>query len=110
MLVKFQKKVQKVTMLWDRLIIPSVNIIISLFLILATVYLYLGGSFDISSLADENNTVHIPMILLIVLLPVGYLIDFVGVTLGLIIVTLVLCIWLTLSVSAFVKRVKELNK
>lgn len=99
---------KKITHVWNQLFFPVINIILSLILLFFVLYLFLGGHFNIANLSDDNNYVRIPYVLLIVLVPVGYLIDFFGEAGGLIILLILLFIWLIISTITLIRRVKIL--
>ncbi|MDR1078136.1 MAG: hypothetical protein LBL55_05685 [Propionibacteriaceae bacterium] len=104
-----QKTANKVQNVYKKLVGPIISIIVPAALIGAVVYLALGGAFNIGDLADHNNVVRIPVVFLVVALPIGWLIEVVGVTAGLSIISALLGLWLILGVVTLVKRIKQLK-
>jgi uncharacterized membrane protein YwzB len=103
---ELQATANKIQHVYKKLIGPIISIIIPLVLIAMVAYVAFGGVFDINNLADNNNVIRIPIVLLIVAIPIGYLIELVGVTAGLAIILAVLVIWLVAGVVVLIKRLK----
>jgi hypothetical protein len=104
-----QKTAGKIQNVYTKLIGPVISIIVPAILIGMLAYLALGGAFNIGDLADQNNVVRIPLVLLIVALPVGWLIELVGVTAGVAIIGAVLVLWLIGGIVTLIKRLKSLK-
>jgi hypothetical protein len=106
---ELQNAAGKVQHVYGRLIGPIIAIIIPAILLGMVAYLVLGGAFNIGDLADGNNVVHIPVVLLIVAVPIGWLIDMVGVTAGVALISAVLGLWMIAGIVTLIKRIKGLK-
>jgi hypothetical protein len=104
-----QKTAGKIQNVYTKLIGPVISIIVPAILIGMLAYLALGGAFNIGDLADQNNVVRIPLVLLVGALPVGGLMELVGVTAGGAIIGAVLVLWLIGGIVTLIKRLKSLK-
>lgn len=85
---------------------PLLGMIISGGLIALTLYIIFVDKIDLNNLADANGTIRIPIVFLIILIPVGFLIDFVGETAGVLIIIVILLLIFILSVRKLIKNIK----
>ncbi|MDR1214523.1 MAG: hypothetical protein LBK54_10645 [Propionibacteriaceae bacterium] len=106
---KLQNAAGKIQHVWGRLVGPVLSIIVPAVLLGMVVYLLLGGAFDIGNLADNNNVVRIPLVLLIVALPIGWLVEVVGPAAGVSIISAILVFWMVAGVVTLMKRIKRLK-
>lgn len=104
-----QNVTDKAQHLYKRLVGPIISIILPAALLGVVIYFVLGGVFDVGDLADDNNVVRIPLVLIIVALPIGWLIDAVGVTAGVAIICAVLGLWMIGGIVSLVRRIKGLK-
>jgi hypothetical protein len=106
---ELQAKAGKVQHVYGKLVGPVISIIVPAVLLGMIAYLVLGGAFDIGDLANDNGVVRIPVVFLIVALPIGWLVEAVGVTAGVSIICGLLALWLVLGIVTLVKRIKGLK-
>ncbi|MDR1088530.1 MAG: hypothetical protein LBL23_04595 [Coriobacteriales bacterium] len=106
---ELQKKAGRVQHVYSKLVGPILSILVSATLLGMMAYLVFGGAFDIGVLADEHNVVRIPVVLLIVALPLGWLVELVGFTAGVSIISAVLGFWLLASIVSLIKTIKKLR-
>jgi hypothetical protein len=106
---ELQKTAGKIQHIYGKLVGPILSIIVPAALLAMIAYLVLGGAFDIGDLANEHGVVRIPVVLLIVALPIGWLIELVGVTAGVSIISAVLGLWLIGGIVTLIKRLKSLK-
>jgi hypothetical protein len=106
---ELQNAAGKIQHIYKKLVGPIISIIVPAVLLGMIAYLVLGGAFNIGDLANENGVVRIPVVLLVVALPIGWLIDVVGVTAGVSIISAVLGLWMIAGIVTLVKRIKELK-
>ncbi|MDR1014042.1 MAG: hypothetical protein LBL86_03575 [Coriobacteriales bacterium] len=104
-----QQTAGKIQNTYSKLIGPIISIIVPIALLAIVVYITLGGAFDVGALANENGVVRIPVVFLFIALPIGWLIDAVGVTAGLSIISAVLGLWLIGGIFGLRKALKGLK-